>query len=266
MHDSLQSDNVNQQPHSAWLLLAEKQLEFSNEYHEKPRTEIIPLLPDSATRILDVGCGTGVTSLMLRERYPGAQFYGVEVQPAAASIAQARLNDVRDHDLQSGPFPDAFLSPGKIDLVLLLDVLEHMYHPWRALQNLRPVLSEHSNLIISIPNARCLAFLDTIAGGSFEYAPYGLFDVTHIRFFTLDNIKAMLDETGYELVDWMPIEYPFSLMPEIVSRSWEHVETKNLMIKHGKIDGFNELFAGQWLVRAQPKQGKPPNPITLASA
>jgi trans-aconitate methyltransferase len=252
----MQSNNVNRRQNSAWHLLAGKQLEFSNEYHEKPRTEIMPLLPSSATRILDVGCGTGVTSLMLGERYPGARIYGVEVQPEAAAIARRRLSDVSDHDLQSGPFPSTFLSPGEIDLVLLLDVLEHMYHPWRALQNLRSVLSDHSNLIISIPNARCLAFLDTIAGGSFEYAPNGLFDVTHIRFFTLDNIKSMLNETGYELVDLMPIEYPASLMPEIVSRSWEHVETKNMTIKHGKVDGFNELFAGQWLLRAQPKRGE----------
>ena len=262
----MQSGNMNQQRYSAWHLLEGKQLQFSKEYHEKPRVEIMPLLPSSATRILDIGCGTGVTSLMLEERYPGARIFGVEVQPEAAAIARRRLRDVSNHDLQSSPFPSAFLPPGEIDLVLMLDVLEHMYHPWRALQNLRSVLSDHSSLIISIPNARCLAFLDTIGGGSFEYAPNGLFDVTHIRFFTLDNIKSMLDETGYELVDWMPIEYPVSLMPEIVSRSWQHVETRNLMIKHGKVDGFNELFAGQWLLRARPRLGETPRQQVLASA
>ncbi len=249
--------NSNNRPRSpAWHLLGKRQLQFSDEYHEKPRTEIMPLLPDSATRILDVGCGTGVTSLMLAERYPGARLYGVEVQPEAAAIARGRLAAVSDHDLQTGPFPGSFLSPGEIDLVLMLDVLEHMYHPWRALQNLRPALSDDTSLIISIPNARCLAFLDTIAGGSFEYAPNGLFDITHIRFFTLNNVRSMLDETGYTLVDWMPIEYPPSMMPPIVSRSWQHVETRNLTIKHGKVDGFNELFAGQWLLRAHVAPGR----------
>ena len=252
----MQTSSDNRPRSSVWRLLEEKQLQFSEEYHQKPRAEIVPLLPDSATRILDVGCGTGATSLMLSERFPGVQLYGVEIQPEAAAIARGRLAAVSDHDLQTGPFPESFLSPGDIDLVLILDVLEHMYHPWRALQNLRSVLSTDASLIISIPNARCLAFLDRIAGGSFEYAPNGLFDVTHIRFFTFKNIRSMLNETGYALVDWMPIEYPPSLMPPIVSRSWQHVETANLVIKHGRVDGFNELFAGQWLIRAQPARGR----------
>jgi SAM-dependent methyltransferase len=259
-------NDVNRHRPPAWHLLAGKQLPFSHEYHEKPRTEIMPLLPDLATCILDVGCGTGVAARMLGERYRGARLYGVEIQPEAAAIARERLAKVSDHDLQSGPFPDAFLPHGEVDLVLMLDVLKNICHPWRVLQNLRPALSDDASLIISIPNARCLAFLDAIAGRSFEYAPNGPFDATHIRPFTLDNVRSMLNETGYTLVDWMPIEYPPSLMPPIVSRSWQHVETRNLTVKHGKVDGFNELFAGQWLQRAQPGSGEVRRPRARADA
>ena len=235
-----------------WHLLSGAQLQFSEEYHEKPRTEILPLLPAKATASLDVGCGTGITSALLLDRFAGLRALGMEVQPAAAAIARNRLHDVTAHDLQLGSIPEGFARHGTIDLVLLLDVLEHMYHPWRALENLRCSLATNATVLASIPNARCLAFLDQVAAGSFKYAPYGLFDVTHIRFFTLSNIKSMFNECGYDIVDVMPIAYPESLMPKIVSRSWQHVETQHLTIKHDAIDGFNELFAGQWLVSARP--------------
>ncbi len=235
-----------------WRLLSGPQLQFSGEYHEKPRSEIAPLLPAQAICSLDIGCGTGITSLMLKERFPKLNTYGVEIQTDAAAKARTRLDGVSAHDLQNAPLDEHFLAYGSVDLVLLLDVLEHMYHPWQALRNLRPTLTTNATVIASIPNARCLAFLEQIASGSFEYAPYGLFDVTHIRFFTLSNIKAMFNECGFSVVDVMPVDYPASLMPEIVSRSWRHVETKHLIIKHDAIDGFNELFAGQWLVSARP--------------
>jgi len=90
----MQMNDVNRHRPPAWHLLAGKQLPFSHEYHEKPRTEIMPLLPDSATCILDVGCGTGVAARMLGERYRGARLYGVEIQPEAAAIARERLAKV----------------------------------------------------------------------------------------------------------------------------------------------------------------------------
>ncbi len=236
-----------------WKLLSGAQLHFSEEYHEKPRTEIKPLLPTQATRSLDIGCGTGITSMMLKEIYPSLEAYGIEVQTQAATRAKQRLLGVSAHDLQQSPLPDTFVARSSVDLVLLLDVLEHMYHPWRALENLKPSLAPGATVVASIPNARCLAFLDQIASGSFEYAPYGLFDVTHIRFFTLKNIRAMFDDCGYDVTDTMPIEYPMGMMPEIVSQSWQHVETKNFVIKHDAVEDFNELFAGQWLIQAHPR-------------
>lgn len=244
-------DVMNHTP-PPWTLLSGRQLQFSKEYHENPRTEIAPLLPESAIVSLDVGCGTGATSRFLAARYPGLRCLGLEIQDDARKIATSRLSAVTNHDLMQGPLPETFTPPGSVDLVILLDVLEHMYHPWKALCNLKPVLAEDAVVLISIPNARCLAFLETVASGSFRYDHHGIFDITHVRFFTLGNMIAMLSETGYETLDYMPIEYPAVMMPKITSRSWQHVETENLIVKHGAADGFNDLFAGQYLIKATP--------------
>lgn len=36
-------------------------------------------------KILDVGCGTGLITLMLAQRFPGAVITGIEIDPTAAS-------------------------------------------------------------------------------------------------------------------------------------------------------------------------------------
>jgi 2-polyprenyl-3-methyl-5-hydroxy-6-metoxy-1,4-benzoquinol methylase len=241
----------------AWHLLSGKQLGFSEAYHEKPRSEILSLLPDHAETVLDIGCGTGITSALLREKFPSARFLGAELQTEAREQAKRRLDRVCDHDLQHAPFADDFAATGTVDLVLLLDVLEHMYHPWQALLNLRRCLAAQATIIASIPNARCLAFLEPIAAGSVPYADCGLFDVTHVRFFTRQNAEALFRETGYDIEEVIPLSLPKSMLPTITRRTWEETETAHLVFKHGAIDGYNELFAGQWLIRAHPQASGP---------
>lgn len=51
-----------------------------------------------ALRILDVGCGTGLIALMMAQRFPEAQVWGIDIDPEA--VAQAREN------VEASPFAD----------------------------------------------------------------------------------------------------------------------------------------------------------------
>jgi len=54
-------------------------------YYGSVRSEILPLLPEHAARVLDVGCGAGNTLLWIRELRKSAWIGGVELDPAAAA-------------------------------------------------------------------------------------------------------------------------------------------------------------------------------------
>lgn len=80
-------------------------------------------------RILDFGCGSGASSIILSRLYPQAQIVGVELEENHLKIAQARLqhfnySNVEFHQSPSGNELPANI--GKFDLVILSAVYEHL--------------------------------------------------------------------------------------------------------------------------------------------
>lgn len=88
-----------------------------------------------------------------------------------------------------------------VDSVLLLDVLEHMYNPWAELRFLRQHLPRGAQGIVSLPNIGHINILGNLAAGNFFYEPAGILDITHVRFFTLPGVRAMFEQTGFEVQD-----------------------------------------------------------------
>jgi tRNA1(Val) A37 N6-methylase TrmN6 len=64
------------------------------DYFRRARKEIEPHLPVSVSRMLDVGCGDGTTSVFVKSVRSVEWAGGVEVDVAAAQRAERRLDAV----------------------------------------------------------------------------------------------------------------------------------------------------------------------------
>ncbi|MGH9516382.1 MAG: class I SAM-dependent DNA methyltransferase [Terriglobales bacterium] len=91
--------------------------------------------------ILDVGCGDGLFFPRLLE------FGAVEGIEPASQIVDAK-NESR---IYSCPFDENFRPPHKYSLILMLDVLEHLPDPVRALSHARELLEPNGILMITVP-------------------------------------------------------------------------------------------------------------------
>jgi len=173
------------------LLYADK----ADEYFGHARTEIIPLLPPGCVdRILEVGCGRGDTLAHLHAAGRCRWTCGVELFPEAGVAARTRLDEVYVGNIEHLELP---IAPASLDVVLCLDVLEHLVDPWSTAARLAALLKPGGVLIASIPNVRHFrVVLPLLLQGRWKYADFGLMDRTHLRFFTRDSAIELLETAG----------------------------------------------------------------------
>src|SRR5438477_187294 len=135
---------------------------YDPQYHDSVRAEIASFVSEAPGLVLDVGCGGGATGRLLKQKFPGTRVVGIESNPRAAEHARAFLDDVIGEPIETALIAER-LQGARIDLVLLLDVLEHLYDPWRSLVRVRSWLAPETRVLASVPNVRNLVTLDDLA-------------------------------------------------------------------------------------------------------
>jgi SAM-dependent methyltransferase len=98
-------------------------------------------------RVLEVGCGEGYVLRHLADWMPGVRFDGLELDAASLGRARARCPEASllRGDACALPFGD-----GTFDLVVCLEVLEHLPDPERALREVRRV--SRQACLLSVPH------------------------------------------------------------------------------------------------------------------
>jgi SAM-dependent methyltransferase len=223
---------------------------YDEPYHDNTRVEIASFISEPPALVLDIGCGGGATGKLIKQKFPGAKVVGIERNPQAAERARQVLDDVICGDLHEIPM-HARLGKARVDLVLLLDVLEHLYDPWRALECVHNWLSPGTRVLASIPNVRNLATLDQLAGGRWNYEANGVLDITHVRFFTKESLRELFEDTGYGIVDMQPLLRPELIDCHVVARRPGRITTKNLTIEFHDLESLEDLYALQYVIDAR---------------
>ncbi len=143
------------------------------------------------TRVLEVGSGSG--ALTERIQAMGCTVVGIERDPEAAEKARRFCEDVLVGDIEVLPLD---LEAASFDFLLLIDVLEHLVHPKETVRRLLPFVHPDGHVVVALPNVAHWSVRARLLMGRFDYEDSGLLDRTHLRFYTLDTARAMLEEAG----------------------------------------------------------------------
>jgi 2-polyprenyl-3-methyl-5-hydroxy-6-metoxy-1,4-benzoquinol methylase len=163
-----------------------------DDYYKFVRRDIEPLLPAAAKRVLDVGAGVGGTSRWLKARYADAYCIALEGNRDLVDSLRQNVDEAHIVDL-NGPLPDV----GPVDLILFLDVLEHLLDPEKVLAELTRRMLAGGTVIVSLPNVAHLSVsFPLLLTGSFEYRDAGILDRTHLRFFTRKTAVELVNKAG----------------------------------------------------------------------
>jgi GT2 family glycosyltransferase len=225
--------------------------EVEVEYHDTARSPLIDAFHEAPSFVLDIGCAAGANGQLLKQRFPQAKVWGIEINQAAGQQAAKKLDRVLIGKFEAFDLEAEGIAKGSLDGVILADVLEHMYNPWSVLTALKAYLSPHAQIIISIPNVRNLRLMNALADGYWEYEPAGLLDITHIRFFTLTEFRRVLFETGYHIETVL-----YSLDARLQDLYVENKDKASVNLRAGRMtlhditpDELSELCSLQFIMR-----------------
>ena len=145
--------------------------------------------------LLEVGCAHGFLLDYLSKR--GWNTVGVEVSSLASSYARNTLN----LDVHTGTLESIRLPANNFDVVLLLDVLEHLHRPYDTLKEIRRILSPEGILVVQCPwelyhwEEVCEALLHSMRPGTIE--PDAV--PAHLYFFQPKTLEAILEKGGFRI-------------------------------------------------------------------
>jgi 2-polyprenyl-3-methyl-5-hydroxy-6-metoxy-1,4-benzoquinol methylase len=223
---------------------------FDPVYHENPRIEIASFINEPPGVVLDIGCGGGATGKLIKAKFPDTKVIGIELNSHAAAYARQFLDVVIGESIDTVNLAE-HIGDMRVGTVLLLDVLEHIYDPWRTLLRIREWLAPGTRVLASIPNIRNLANLDQLAAGHWEYGPNGVLDVTHVRFFTRESLRALFEQTGYRVESMEPLVQPRWLDSVVARRGPGRLHTANVSIAYKDFSDLEDLYALQYVIDAR---------------
>jgi SAM-dependent methyltransferase len=174
------------------------------------RKNVFDMVPEGASRILDVGCGRGGLLLRLQRRKGCTRLYGVEVNPEEAVPLSKLVDGVWTVNLEAGQdLPGDF--QGFFNYLILHDVVEHFADPWYALLRLRRYLAPGGTVIAAVPNLHFWRLQREIMRGHFPYG-HGLWHSAHLRWFTPTSFLELLLSVGLRPQRYC-LEIPLPLDP-----------------------------------------------------
>jgi glycosyltransferase involved in cell wall biosynthesis len=204
-------------------------------------SEALAEVPDGAT-VLDVGCGPGHLCPALHAR--GCRVIGVD--QFKPTVAEEHFDEFHVTDLNRDPLPRDL---GDVQVVLLLDIIEHLISPEAFCDTLRQRAQENPRIriVISTGNIGFIVTRLMLLLGQFNYNKRGILDLTHTRLFTFSSLRRLLRETGFVVERESGIPAPVPLV--VRSPFWQRV----LMgLQAALIRVSRGLFAYQMVMVVRP--------------
>jgi methionine biosynthesis protein MetW len=160
--------------------------------HDVPSLLASQIRPHSF--VLDVGCGMGSTIAAYR-KIVVCKVLGIEPDADRAALARAQsievITGLYDHEInqQHGPF----------DVIIFADVLEHLSNPGALLDVAVKGLKKDGVILVSVPNVAHWTVRLSLVFGKFDYAPVGIMDATHLRWFTKQSAIRFFEQLGLDV-------------------------------------------------------------------
>lgn len=146
-------------------------------------------------RVLDVGCGNGAWAKWLLEQ--GAQVVGVDASEDGVRIARRNLPGARFETLLASEHMLEELREPPFDVVLSLEVVEHLFAPRTWARGCFNALKAGGTLVCSTPYHGYIKNLALSLADKWDFHHDPMWDGGHIKFWSRATLSRLLAEAGF---------------------------------------------------------------------
>jgi cyclopropane fatty-acyl-phospholipid synthase-like methyltransferase len=196
-------------------------------------------------RVLELGAGPGSITRLLHG-HCGCHVIAIEIDEDAIKKLSSFCENIYRCDLNDESWNSVLSREEKFEVIVAADVLEHLYDPRVTLRNARDVLDNDGYIVVSLPHIAHNAVIACLLQEDWEYHDWGLLDKTHIRFFGMQNIQRLFNDSGFKIIEAEFIVIP----PERTEFAgfWRHVPEE--LKQHLEHNRFGTVY--QVVVKARP--------------
>lgn len=172
---------------------------FAKRLHAKHNLSIVSSVVKSGA-LLEIGAGAGY--FLDEARAIGYEPHGLEFNPVQADFVRNQLQI----PCEESTLDRSMFSHQKFDLVYHCDVISHFFDPIAEFKKMHEVMADESFLVFETGNFAEVDPKYYKYISRFQYPD-------HLFFFSIDNLRQLLERTGFELVE----KHHFSLSPQLVT-------------------------------------------------
>lgn len=149
-------------------------------------------MSSSSRRLFDAGCGNGYFSKYISKK--GWEVIGID--KSESGIREAKKSGSSCSFFVRSAYEDLSEEFGKFDIVVSLEVIEHLYDPRTFVKQLAKLVDHDGHIIISTPYHGYLKNLVMALAGKLDGHFTALWDNGHIKFWSRRTLRILLEEQG----------------------------------------------------------------------
>ena len=144
------------------------------------------------SKILDIGCNTGNTGLLLKKEFgEEVVVYGIDYNHEVIKEASIKLNKAEVVDLNQISDFEKSIANESFDHIFIADVLEHILEPKRIVDISFNHLTSGGKILISLPNTGFSTTIFCLLKHTWPRNSRGIYDKTHLTIYMKNNLKEL---------------------------------------------------------------------------
>lgn len=222
--------------------------------HDNANIDLLSVIPRDSKRIVEVGSSSGALAREFKNLQPDCHYTGIEIDESYCELSERYCDKVVHASIEQVS-DDEFSQFFPSDCWIFADVLEHLVDPWRILRKIKQHSTGRIYVAACIPNVQHWSAQVSINRGNFDYADSGIFDRTHLRWFTGKTIRHLFESTGFQINELRGRVFSHMAPPAGVK---EAIRSMASASGSSPDDALANALPFQWVVQAVAKEARAP--------